>query len=309
VFSSTFGLGDHQKRLETLSLITDGGCNADLLGVLDLTEFSRIQSFTWRGLNRGDDFWSLGKFVNANAKGIKTLSLDLVDWEKAENTWYDFQRAMLGGFPDHPDNFFARKVLEVQRGEENILFQSLNSLLLSAVSFELAEPEMMYAFNMCNLSTLRLWNCPSCLILLEDLIGMAKNIRLKSFELVIDPTCLASHTELGEREEGDIVARFLNAFHGLEDLSLMLTLPVNWDVIFKGILNHVSTLRRLTIHNRDFHLEDFSCKDGSIPWSDQKGILFKDPRLSYIGTSGSPSQLVGLFHFPPPYCLTFQPKH
>ena len=60
------------------------------------------------------------------------------------------------------------------------------------------------------------------------------------------------------------MARFLGAFHGLEDVSLMLTQPVNWDVIIKGILNHESTLRRLTIHDRDIDYNTDSGEDGNI---------------------------------------------
>lgn len=51
--------------------------------------------------------------------------------------------------------------------DKKIIFSSLNTLELSAVSFASVEQEMMLAFNICNLSRFKLWNCPSSLALLN----------------------------------------------------------------------------------------------------------------------------------------------
>ena len=168
----------HQRRLEALSLTTDGGCILEPYGEVDLTHFSEIQSFTWRGINRGEDFQSLGNFFKANSKNITTLNLDLVNWIEAERTWYNFERALHGGFRPCPDNSFATKVLGIQ-GKGNVFFQSLESLSLSAVSCTSVGSKMIQVFNFSNLRTLKLRNCSSSLTLLEEFVKMAQAPRLR----------------------------------------------------------------------------------------------------------------------------------
>lgn len=287
------GLGTNQKHLRTLSLATDPTCTAEALDVVDLTQFDNLQSFTWRGV-RGDDFDSLSDFAKADRRALTILQLDFINWVRVEKTWNDYQRAIFNRSILGSDNFFARDVLHIHGGNGKVIFPSLITLELSAVSFASAEPEMMYAFNICNLRRLKLWNCPSSLVLLDKIVDRAQIPRLKSFELVLDLDCVHSHLGL----EGEIelsVARFLHAFQGLEDLSIMLPRPVAWDIVIKAIWHHRLTLRRLTLHYRDIDSDEDSDVDGDIPWNDQRLILYKDTGLSYIGTSGSLPQLVKRF--------------
>jgi hypothetical protein len=266
---------------------------AEALDVFDMTQFDSLQSFTWRGI-RGDGFDALSEFVKADRRALTTLQLDFVDWIRVEAAWNDHQRVTRKGSPPGPENFFARDVLHVHGGHEKTMFPSLTTLELSAVSFASAEPEMMHAFNIRNLRRLKLWNCPSSLVLLNKIVDRAQTPRLRSFELVLDLDCVRSHLELeGEMELP--VARFLHAFHGLEDLSIMLPQPIAWDIIIRGIWHHRLTLRRLTLHDRDIDSDEDSVVDGDIPWNDERHILYRDTRLNYIGTSGSLPHLVRHF--------------
>ena len=88
---------------------------------MSLTCFPHLKSLSWRGITRGDHFWSLGEFISKNTTGVESLrilTLDLVYWWTAKESWYDYERATLGGFPPRPDNFFARRVLRSHPNEE-----------------------------------------------------------------------------------------------------------------------------------------------------------------------------------------------
>jgi hypothetical protein len=122
--------------------------------VVDLAHFTQLKCFSWRGITRGSHFWSLGEFIKnrAGVEGLRTRTIDLVNWWQAQKSWSNHQVATLGGFPPRPDYFFARRVLCPHRDEEAPV---LSNLSLSAASLEFAEPDMIKAFNMNNLRTLR----------------------------------------------------------------------------------------------------------------------------------------------------------
>ncbi|KAF2174564.1 hypothetical protein K469DRAFT_756695 [Zopfia rhizophila CBS 207.26] len=125
-----------QTRIETISIITDGACgtNFETQYFVDLTPLTNLQSLSWKGLQRFDDFNSVGKFLSLNGNGVKALTLDLLDWEKAESIWFNqYKRRDRGPIQD---SFFAKKVLGVTSGEKKTLLQSLEDLSLLALSFE-----------------------------------------------------------------------------------------------------------------------------------------------------------------------------
>lgn len=293
LLSRTTGLGSYQKCLRKLSLHTDPECRAEALDVLDLTQFDSLQSFAWRGI-RGDGFDALSQFVKADRRALTTLQLDFVNWVRAEKAWNDHRRATHTRLPPGPGNFFARDILHIHSRNENPIFPSLTTLELGAVSFVSAAPEMIHAFNMHNLTRLNLWNCPFSLFLLNKIVDTAQTPRLKSFELAVDIDCVHSHLGLEGQMELPI-ARFLCAFDGLEDLSIMLPQPLAWDIIIRAVWHHRITLTRLTLHDRDIDSDEDSIIDGDIPWSEQRQTLHRDTRLSYIGTSGTLPQLVRPF--------------
>ncbi|KAF2174668.1 hypothetical protein K469DRAFT_756655 [Zopfia rhizophila CBS 207.26] len=266
-----------QTRIETISIITDSACgtNFETQYFVDFTPLTNLRSLSWKGLQRFDDFNSVGKFLSLNGNGIKALTLDLLDWEKAESIWFDdYKRRVRAPIPD---NFFAKKVLGVTSGEKKTLLQSLEDLSLLALSFESAIPEMACSFNMRNLHTLKLWNCPGSLDLLLALVADGTDtIQYKSFELVLD---LHTFWSQGNHVDAAVpVATFLSGFCGLEDLYLMLPPSLGWNIITQSILCHKSTLRRLAI-------DDQNADEGALAGQIKFSQLFEDTNLRCIGIS------------------------
>lgn len=148
--------------------------------IFDLRSFTSLQSLSWKGLSRSDHFDCLKGFVKnqTGARRLRTLVLDLIEWETAKGGWSQ-QTGM-------PDNFLATEVLGIESDWNEVLFQTLETLQLVGVAFAPFANEFVHSFNMMNLSTLQLRNCPSSLELLGALLEQGVTLKLKSFELVID---------------------------------------------------------------------------------------------------------------------------
>jgi len=284
---------ENQKRIQSISLLTDGGCcpTSAYVEYLDFKSVTSIQSLSWKGLSKGDHFDCLASFIKnrAGARRLRSLALDLVEWTRAESGWYAHQRATLGGSPPRPDNFFATSILGIQPDQDSVLFQSLETLLLTGVAFSPFENELGHSFNMMNLSTLQLRNCPASLELLETLLEQGITLKLKSFELAIDWDCLHHYQDFDEART-EVIFRFLDSFQGLEDLFLLLTQPLEWYLIVNSIGNHRSTLKRLVVHERD--TPKGAVVDGGIPWHNSGELLFHESKLSCFGTGGLISEMV-----------------
>jgi len=313
--SNAFGrrgvLSKRQKRLENISLITDGSCRADTQGLIHLTEFKHLKSLSWLGLNKGYHHWSFGEFVKKNklgVEGLQSLTLDLIEWHRADDAYYYYERATQGGFPPRSNNFFAEIVLglspedsdpsetDEEEKTEIVLFKSLDVLSLSAISFDGEEIRMAHAFNILKLTTLKLVNCHGCLPMLENLVEMDQSIALKSFELVIDNTTLTAHeiqVGWGWKSQEESISSFLNSFSGLEDIFLMLY-EESWDLIFLAISNHALTLKRLVIRERAFYQYEKDL-DGQLDWSPELENLLNKTSLICLGVNILPSKLVSFY--------------
>ncbi len=84
-----FSLLKNQTRIENVSLITDANCdsNIETQYSVDLVQFTTLQSLTWRGLSRFEDFESVRKCITTNGKQMKSLTLDLINWTRAKSTY------------------------------------------------------------------------------------------------------------------------------------------------------------------------------------------------------------------------------
>lgn len=173
------------------------------------------------------------------------------------------------------------------------MFKSLSNLSLSAVSFEFAEAEMIRVFNMNNLRTLKLWNCPSCLQIRDGLVGTSS---LKTFELTMGTNGFGSGIN-EEEEQGEEVVQLLQTFCGLEDIFLMLPPLTDWRLIKEGILYHGSALERLVVHDRRINPDTDTDEeaDGEVPWSCVSDILRHSTRLNCLGISISIRQLASTY--------------
>ena len=278
-----------QENIRSISLLTDGGCPTFAYEqYFDLSSFTSLQSLSWKGLSRSDHFDCFEGFVKneAGARRLRSLVLDLIDWKTAENGWYEHEEEY-----ETSRNFFATRVLGIEPAGIKVLFQSLETLLLVGVNFAPFANEFVHSFNMLNLSTLQLRNCPSSLELLGALLEEGVTLKLKSFELVIDWDCLHNYRyRVYEQALTEVIVRFLASFQGLEDLFLLLTQPLKWHFIANSIANHQSTLKRLVLHDRDRPNNDVV--DGGIPWQNSGELLSHNPWLSCFGTSGPVSKMV-----------------
>ena len=215
---------------------------------MDLSQFSLLRSLSWRGLRSAGDFEALRDSLKANCSSLEDLTVDLIDWALAGDLWFTDRRRWDG---DQSSNFFAKDILELETGDSKEILPSLGKLSLAAVSFETMVPELISAFNICKLRSLKLWNCPSSSGLLRELTKSGQVIRLTSFELVVDETeCVDFDPEP--------LQGFLKRFQGLCNLYLLVPGPAEWGSIGKGILNHKSTLRCLIMHNRTLDLDELS---------------------------------------------------
>jgi len=97
-----------QTRVENISLITDPGCGIfDTQLYMDLAGFTKLQSLTWRGLSRFEDFESVRKCIMTNGERMKSLTLDLINWTNSRTAWMLGFRQRVEHHPKRPDNFFA----------------------------------------------------------------------------------------------------------------------------------------------------------------------------------------------------------
>lgn len=250
---------------------------------MNLVQFKELKILDWRGLHRYDDFESIRDCIHVHGHQITTFALDLISWDTAEDVWAD------GNSPHTriPDNFFAQRVLDVQPGDERILLGSLEHLHLSAVSFRHQGMEMANAFNVENLKSLQLRNCPGSLEWLQLILDSGKTMRLKSFEFALDRSSLGRFAFAHITET---VGKFVEYLCKLECLFLMLPQPVDWTTLTEKLLNK-HNLECLVMH----HLggrggNEFI--DGDMRWPHPLEQILPRGSLTYFGTSMSPEQLV-----------------
>ena len=254
----------NQKRIESISLITDGGCRDTVHTqyFVDLVYFENLHSLEWKGLQRYDDFEAIAKWIRTRGEQIRSLTLDLVFWESAERIWNrgNMQNPM-------PDNFFASTVLGIGPGVHTKSMSSLEHLSLFSLSFHYEGNEMIRAFNVERLQTLKLCNCPGSLVWLDLIVNSNKEMRLKCFEFIFNAGCADL---IGDRLENitETITGFIRRLQGLEDLFLMLPQGVDWNVVSSAMSGHSNSLRRVVTH----HLEDIGdnwLNDGEIFWNSQ----------------------------------------
>ncbi|PWY88399.1 hypothetical protein BO70DRAFT_331792 [Aspergillus heteromorphus CBS 117.55] len=242
-----------QSQITSISLIGDSDCRANRNAScsIHLARLSRVQSLSWKGLKRYDDFESVRDFIAAHGPHLKTLYLDLIGWDSARLTW---SRGFLQKFTPNtrlPENFFAQSVLGLQGGELRTPLPALQRLSLSQVSLSPMETELVDALNMGALRALQLSNCPGTFRFLRQTVRSGVPLKLESLELTFNPEHLNQITDESQDGISETVGAFLKSFDGLRDIHLMLPVPTDWGIINEGTMHHRSTLKHLITHGLD----------------------------------------------------------
>ena len=257
-------LPTQQNRIESLSLITAFRCGLNIDGKSSpaLSGFNCLRRFSWIGLSAKEDFLALHDALQANRKSLEELSLDLIVCSEDNNA-------------------FVLEVFKPVKSRGITLL--LKALSLSAFSFHSITYEMIHAFNLGNLRSLKLLRCPDSLSFLEAVVASCHAIRLTSFELV-----LGSETP----ETPHALQIFLQAFKGLENLFISINNPEDIEYPYwRSILHRRATLKRIVYHERSGHSDLGMGRWRLLSAIDthRRPIV---PRLESIGICSSPSLMV-----------------
>jgi len=280
-------LSTKQNRLTSLSLVTDNHCiwRQYTEAYHSLTLLKCLRHLSWCAIQSTKDFCALAKIFKGNSEHLENLELDLLDWADASEVLHR-------GDGNRSSNPFARDVLRLEAGQRRVLFPCLRRLSLSAVSFRRSIEDMASAFNFERLQTLKLRNCPGTNALLEMLVDSDQTIRLTSLELVVR----SLYPE--ESTSRPAACRFLQMFHGLKDLFMLVDAPESaTETYWRAVLYHKSTLRRVVYHERCVDLDDESPNlelpmDNGLKWDRSMFDSFPGSDLECVGLCDSPVYLV-----------------
>lgn len=232
-------LVERQAALETLSLITFPCPSTHKRESPVLTAFKRVKNFSWIGLMAIPDLESVRDFLSENYEILETLELDFLRWKEVEENW----RTHYG--TDHlTNNIFAEQILS--RGPNNTWrkLSCLSSLSLSEAPFSNAFDEIASALNFSQLRSLKLRCCASMMRFLLALITSNTPIVLTTLEIT------TRDFAEGYGDLDSILVRFLNSFHGLEELHLLVQPVYEAYNYWQALKSHVATLRNFLYHER-----------------------------------------------------------
>ena len=188
------------------------------------------------------EFQALQETFQGTSNQLQELELDLINWYTVED---DLQS-------DDPDGFFVRQVFGLCCDDTRQIFPSLRILSLSAVSFTSMEKEMLHAFNLPLLLSLKLRYCPSWDKFLQLAIRSREQINLKSLEIQ-----WSLEYDIEDEDEAAILD-FLEAFEGLEELFIYTSSSLPAQDLWRAALHHKSTLRRFVHHQRAINMDNQS---------------------------------------------------
>ena len=300
-------LNHRQRNIQSLSLITDNSCNQRSTESLRLS-FSHLSSFSWRGARSTNDLSALRDVLQANRSSLKQLTVDIMDWDELRIAIRELTRNHTAGLPnlelitntlDQQEQIsrdFAEHILDIPPGCSTPLFSSLTSLTLSCISLEdvTVMQDVSAALNFANLTTLKLIDCTGTVNWLIQVIDTKQVVRLRNLELLIESDFMGF--------EAVLLSDFLNTFRGLEQLLVKsscypssLTDPDLID-IYKGLLNHKSTLQALVLHDKDLNEDELyqhpSFLDYEERWRDTMVQLLHCSALKFLGVSETSAFLV-----------------
>ena len=270
-----------QKNLVKLCLILPRDCN---FASPSLNQYKNLQELSWKGPVFGGRSATLREFLDASHERLTFLELDFWDWEQAEEL-----HSLSGDTTDYETTPLIDLILPRRQDGHLGFLPNLQTLSLSAASFEGSCDRLISAFNLCGVRQLRLFGCKSTMPLLNHMAQENKLFKATNVELMLDTPDI-----------DDMRGRFtdfLASFANLEDLFLLFEAPFADDYYINSILRHRETLRRLIYHRRRSYLAgnpritDTFCDccldrgDGGL------SRVLRENRLESVGLCAKPSKL------------------
>ncbi|KAL3447785.1 hypothetical protein BJX65DRAFT_90990 [Aspergillus insuetus] len=228
-----------QKNIDTIRIINDCRCHGHDYW---LAGFHKLKRLTWMPLTWKEDLDALAMGFETFAHQLTLLELDIYDYERKGGGAYRQYFPKSQAERDRP-NYFAWDIMGLFANENKCIFQSLERLYLSGVPFEMAEMEMVHAFNWGRLRSLHLRFCSGWAEFLRHTMQSGREIKLRS--LTLEPSPILDL----EGEEVNTICSFLGSFTGLRELFLSTNEEHGTLNIWKAVVNHKATLRTF-VHNQ-----------------------------------------------------------
>lgn len=272
-----------QPKIESLSITTDCTCYESVDDVeLGLTTLTKLKRLRWRAPDCAD-IHTLSDMIHTNAKTLKYLEVDLVNWERigyycSRNPYDDGPRGL-----EH--------WIRLWRVPEGKFWGSKHTALQTLCLTEVAlSRESVGVLDFGVLRTLRLRNCERWDSFLEHAVGLHLPIGLKTLEVTVKPGLLSCDAD-------EVLSRFLKAFDGLEELYVGIESPLPFNELWPGVIAHHATLKRFVHHQRTgegFHPHLTQEVDADLLLDPGDAFLqtFDRFQLEAMGLSINPEDLV-----------------
>ncbi|CAG8961875.1 hypothetical protein HYFRA_00013675 [Hymenoscyphus fraxineus] len=290
----------HRSSLESLTVYHFGEyANYPIdEGIPTLPQFKNLQHLSYNGIFSDYHLYTLKAFIYHHGQKLKRLQLHF-DYREVTRVP---ERQFIGDLPISlypssgrarlPFVDFSKDILQITPSIAPKRLISLQELSLCYATLRRGGQEMVEAFNMANLRSLKFIECMGALDLLSLLTSTGVQIKMKRFELKHTEFWLYREPQRSAAFIGasvgvrpvDQVANFLKSFSGLEAVYIQLKVPKELQAgrhcpIPPSLLGHLATLKSLYIHGLE---------ENAFPFrTDTYHKLYTSPQLVYKGLSTS----------------------
>jgi hypothetical protein len=293
---------------------------------VDLVQFKELRSLDWRGLSHWEDFESVRKCIEARGHQIQSLTLDLVDWKGAQETWdrkflgrrppiAAFQGTLQPGAPfpssEITQQFLLQQAQQVQQALQfastlgppkkvhNFFLEEVlkvspgdrkvvfSSLKKLDLSFVSFYPNNMEMAYAFNVEGLQSLRLRDCRGSL-DWFNSMKLKGLKSLELAFDRYDCRRDSPIYITET---ICNVVQHASRLESFFLMLVQPIDWNILTNTLSSNLH-IKRLVMHRLVSENGGHDHIDRDIPWSSDLEPLLQGKQLTCFGTSTPVTKLV-----------------
>jgi len=211
---------------------------------LRLSSFRNLKSLSWKGLGSKSELGTLRHALEELQTQLVDLELDFLNWEEFKYgvlwtpEWHDTT--------NHPD-LVTTEILPISQDSTATAFPALRRLSLSELSFE-NEAAMKNIANAIDFSLIEELSLLNCLGWQQLLIQVCElhQINLKSLNI--------KQHGIWDQDTADpasTISTVLDHFTSLRELTLSIPTPSYGTLkIWRSILHHRATMRRLVHHER-----------------------------------------------------------